>query len=66
MKITSIETFSTRYVGFLRVKTDDGRAHYAYIENVGAENLVLTRHLVGGSASFELSYAEIIEVAVLY
>jgi hypothetical protein len=55
------------FIGKLaRVKTNDGRAHYAYIENAGAENLVLTQHLVGGSVSFELSYAEITEVAVLY
>ena len=55
------------FVGKLaRVKTDDGKARYAYIENVGSEDLFLTQHLVGGSASFKLSYTEIIEVAVLY
>jgi hypothetical protein len=55
------------FIGKLaRVKTNDGRAHYAYIEKANTENLVLTRHLVGGSATFKLSYAEIIEVAVLY
>ena len=55
------------FIGKLaRVKTNDGRAHYAYIENTDTENLVLTRHLLGGWATFKLRYAEIVEVAVLY
>lgn len=49
-----------------RVTTSDGKTHYAYIENASADRLILTRHLVGGSATFELESSEITEVAVLY
>jgi len=49
-----------------RVTTGDGKVHYAYIESTAPEKLTLTRHLVGGSATFELEFSEIVEVAVLY
>lgn len=49
-----------------RITTADGKTHYAYIENTAPDRLILTQHLVGGSASFELELADITEVAVLY
>lgn len=49
-----------------RIRTNDGKTHYAYIETTAPEMLVLTQHLVGGSATFELAYRDIVEVAVLY
>jgi len=51
---------------FVRIKTQDGKTLYAFIESAGSANLLLTQHLVGGSASFTLDYSDIVEVAVLY
>ncbi len=63
---TPITELGTHLSRLARVKTNDGKTHYAYIENAGPEMLILTQHLVGGSATFELEYSEIIEIAVLY
>lgn len=63
---TPITELGTHLSRLARVKTNDGKTHYAYIEKAGPEMLILTQHLVGGSATFELEYSEIMEIAVLY
>jgi len=49
----------------VRIFTKDGKVHEGWLESVGAESLVLTRHLAGGSATFNVSRGEIDTVLVL-
>lgn len=49
-----------------RVKTKDARFHYAYLEKAGTEELTLTQHLAGGSATFVINITDIEDVSVLY
>lgn len=44
MKIESIETFSTRYVGFVRVKTDDGSEGWGQVSTYNADITSLIVH----------------------
>ena len=51
---------------FARVRTKEGKFHYAYLEKAGANQLTLTQHLVGGSATFVINVTDIDDVSVLY
>ena len=50
----------------VKIYTADGKLHHAYLEGVGSEELKLTRHLVGGSATFSVAIADVTQVFVLY
>jgi hypothetical protein len=50
----------------IKVYTRDGKLHQAFLERVEPEQLVLTRHLVGGSATFTVPFTEVTGVLVLY
>ena len=55
------------YIGQLaRIRTKEGKYHYAYLEKAGADQLTLTQHLVGGSATFVINVGDIDDVSVLY
>ena len=55
------------YIGQLtRVRTKEGKFHYAYLEKAGTDQLTLTQHLVGGSATFVINVRDIDDVSVLY
>lgn len=49
----------------VKILTNDGKQHDAYLERIEPEQLVLTQHLVGGSATFSVPLATIDEVLVL-
>ena len=49
-----------------RIRTKEGKFHYAYLEKAGADQLTLTQHLVGGSATFVINVRDIDDVSVLY
>ena len=49
-----------------RVKTKDAKFHYAYLEKAGTNEVTLTQHLVGGSATFVINVTDIEDVSVLY
>ena len=49
----------------VRIATQDGKHHSAFLESVGQNQLVLTRHLVGGSATYAIPVAQISEIFVL-
>lgn len=63
---TPIEQLRDHLGKLARVKTKDARFHYAYLEKAGAEELILTQHLVGGSATFVINVIDIEDVSVLY
>lgn len=50
----------------LKIRTLDGKLHHAYLSTVNQDTLVLTRELVGGSATFRVPIAQIDEVRVLH
>lgn len=50
----------------IKVYTRDGKLHQAFLERVEPEQLVLTRHLVGGSATFSVPLTDVTGVLVLY
>lgn len=50
----------------VKIYTSDGKLHHAYLEEVGPEDLTLTRHMIGGSATFSVAKADIAKVLVLY
>lgn len=49
----------------VRVFTADGKLHEGYLDSVDAQKLVLTRHLVGGSATFDVGRDNVEQVLVL-
>lgn len=49
----------------VQVFTTDGKVHEGYLDSVNARTIVLTRHLVGGSASFDVGRADVDKVLVL-
>lgn len=49
----------------VRVLTRDGKRHEGNLDGVEADRLILTRHLAGGSATFEVQREEIDQVLVL-
>lgn len=49
----------------VQVFTVDGKVHEGYLDSVDAGSIVLTRHLVGGSASFDVGRADVDRVLVL-
>lgn len=49
----------------VQVFTTDGKVHEGYLDSVDARIIVLTRHLVGGSASFDVGRADVDRVLVL-
>lgn len=63
---TPIEQLPEHVNRLARVRTKQGRTHYAYVERVDVEELVLSQHLVGGSTTFSVNLADISEVSVLY
>lgn len=63
---TPIEQLPEHLGKLTRVKTKDARFHYAYLEKAGTEELILTQHLVGGSATFVINVTDIEDVSVLY
>ena len=65
-KLTPVASLGQHINRQVKIYTNDGKLHHAYLEGVGAEELTLTRHLVGGSATFSVAIADITEVLVLY
>lgn len=49
----------------VRVFTADGKLHEGYLDAVDAQKLVLTRHLAGGSATFDVGRDNVERVLVL-
>lgn len=49
----------------VRVFTTDGNVQRGYLDSVDAEKIVLTREMVGGSATFDIGRADIRNVLVL-
>lgn len=49
----------------VRVFTADGNRHEGYLDSIDAQKLVLTRHLAGGSATFDVGRDSIDRVLVL-
>jgi len=49
----------------VRVHTTDGNVHEGYLDSVDAQKIVLTRHLAGGSATFDVGRDEVEQVLVL-
>lgn len=48
-----------------RIFTEDGKVHEGYLERIDAGKIVITRHLVGGSVTFDVARGEVKEVQVL-
>jgi len=65
-QLTPTEELGIHISKLSQVHTRDGRTHYAYLEKVDEEALTLTQHLVGGSVTFTIDTANIVEVLVLY
>lgn len=65
-KPTPVKELPVHINRLIKVHTADGKLHHAYLESISSENLVLTRHLTGGSATFIVPIAEIQDVLVLY
>jgi len=49
----------------VKVYTADGKVHEGYLDSVGARAIVLTRHLAGGSATFDVARGDVEKVLVL-
>lgn len=49
----------------VKIFTKSGNLHEGYLDSVGAEKLVITQHLVGGSATFDVERDDIKDVQVL-
>ena len=63
---TPIEQLPEHVNRLTRIRTKQGKTHYAYLESVNVEELILSQHLVGGSATFSVSIDDISEISVLY
>lgn len=48
-----------------RIFTEDGKLHEGYLDSIDAGKVVMTRHLVGGSVTFDVNRGDIREVLVL-
>lgn len=49
----------------VRVHTADGNVHEGYLDSVDAQKIVLTQHLAGGSATFDVGRDNVQQVLVL-
>ncbi len=65
-KPTPVKELGQHVNRLLKVRTRDGKLHHAYLNTVEGDMLVLTREMVGGSATFTVPIVEIDEVRVLY
>ncbi len=65
-KQTPVKELSQHVNRLLKVRTRDGKLHHAYLNTIDGDTLVLTREMVGGSATFTVPIVEIDEVRVLY
>lgn len=65
-KPTSVAELDQHVNRLLKIRTLDGKLHHAYLSTVNQDTLVLTRELVGGSATFRVPIAQIDEVRVLH
>ncbi len=65
-KPTPIASLGQHLKRQVKIYTHDGKFLHAYLDDVGAEQLTLTQHLVGGSATFSVAIDDISKVLVLY
>lgn len=49
----------------VQVLTTDGKRHEGYLESIDAVKIVMTRHMAGGSATFDVAREEVEQVLVL-
>lgn len=49
----------------VKIRTDDGKVHEGYLDSIDAGKIVMTRHLVGGSVTFDVDRKNVKEVLVL-
>lgn len=49
----------------VRVFVADGNMHQGYLDSIDSKKLVITQHLVGGSATFDISRKDVAKVLVL-
>ncbi|MGA8258593.1 MAG: hypothetical protein WB783_00100 [Arenicellales bacterium] len=64
-KPTSIEELPQYLKLRVRVLMTDGNVQRGYLDSIDAEKMVLTRHLVGGSATFDVALKDVKQVLVL-
>lgn len=64
-KPTSLEELPQYLKSSVRIFTTDGKVHEGYLDGVDAGKIVLTRHLVGGSATFDVGREVVERVLVL-
>jgi len=64
-KPTSLAELPQYLKNSVRIFTADGKVHEGYLDSVDAQRIVLTRHLAGGSATFDVGREDVAKVLVL-
>ncbi|MFZ0487796.1 MAG: hypothetical protein WAL83_12425 [Arenicellales bacterium] len=64
-KLTPIQELPQYLKSRVQVFVTDGNVHRGYLDSIDADKLVITRHLVGGSATFNVSRKDVAKVLVM-
>jgi len=64
-KPTPVEELPQFLKNSVKIFTTDGKVHEGYLDSVDASRIVLTRHLAGGSATFDVGREQVEKVLVL-
>ncbi|HSH42958.1 MAG TPA: hypothetical protein VK973_12610 [Arenicellales bacterium] len=64
-KPTALDALPQYLKSPVQIYTADGKVHEGYLDSVDAGTIVLTRHLAGGSATFDVARANVEKVLVL-
>lgn len=64
-KPTPIQELPQYLKSRVQVFVTDGNVHRGYLDSIDAEKLVITQHLVGGSATFDVNRKDVAKVLVL-
>lgn len=64
-KLTPIAELPQYITSRIEIYTTDGKVHEGYLDSIDTGRIVLTQHLVGGSATFDVARSEVDRILVL-